>query len=168
MKNPRTEGRGSFETLNTFGLEPVVHAGAHDIGVEVHIGCETGARHVAALLAEIDVEIFDLCGPRTGDRGFQPAAECPPGFCFGQTSEARLRRFDIADGETAGQVRHEAIKRITDASADGAEPVVARFAYGARADSRRRAALDVAPIDIALEAEDDLIHLPIITDSAAD
>src|SRR6478609_463918 len=130
MKNPRIETRGSFETLIRSGLEPVVHASAHNIGVEVHIGCETGAGDAAALVAEIDVEIFDLCGPWADDRGFQPAAECPSGLGFGRASKADLRCLDIADGEAAGQVRHEPIKRITDASAHGAEPVVARFACG--------------------------------------
>ena len=73
----------------------------------------------------------------------------------------------FADGETAGDVRHDAIERIADAAASGTEPVVAGFATrGAR--RRVGAAADVAPVDVAFEAEHHLVHLPIIADGTAE
>src|ERR1019366_2248589 len=45
----------------------VVDAGAHQIGGEAHVGGRAAWHDAAASLAEIDIEIFDLGGPRSGD-----------------------------------------------------------------------------------------------------
>ena len=64
--------------------EPVIKTGAHDIAAEVCI------RSRGSGIAEIDIEIFDLGGPRPGDRRFNAAADGPAGL-------GRPRIADVSD-----------------------------------------------------------------------
>jgi hypothetical protein len=59
--------------------EPVVHAGAQEIGVERHVvGDKPAAAIQSAIEAtEIDIEILDLGGPVGRESGFQSGADRP-------------------------------------------------------------------------------------------
>src|SRR5690242_20146732 len=118
---PRTMS-GAFSTYATLQLEAVVQARAHDVGREVRA---SNAADRAAL-AEIDIEILNLRGPRTGDCSFDAAADRPTGLGLVAVADARDRGVDIADGETAGDVRHPTAGVVTEAATNRTEPVVFR------------------------------------------
>src|SRR5665647_2212461 len=142
-------------------LEAVVQAGAHGVGLEARV--RTKRRAVAA---EIDVEVFDLGGPRTGKRRFEAATEGVAGLGVARLASAGDRVLHAANGKTAGDIGHEAIEGITDTAARGAEPVVAGFAV--QADAAGRAATNVRPVEVAFETEHGLVDLIVVTDGAAD
>jgi asparagine synthase (glutamine-hydrolysing) len=105
--------------------EAVVETGANDVGLERRI---RSGQADAAAAAEIDIEIFELGGPRSGNRGFDAATPGPAGLGRGRVGEASQRRLDVAEGRAAGHVRQETVERIADAAARGGEPVVTRSA----------------------------------------
>src|ERR1019366_6956699 len=120
----------------------VVDAGAHQIGGEAHVGGRAAWHDAAASLAEIDIEIFDLGGPRSGDGRLKTAA--------------------------AGDVGHEAAEGIAETAPRGRQPRIAGFARCTETGAAAGAAADIAPVAVTLEAEYGLAHLVIITDGAAD
>ena len=61
--------------------EPVIETRAHDVGAEARVG--PGDR---AAVAEIDIEIFDLGGPRSSNRRFEAAADGPAHFGVARVS----------------------------------------------------------------------------------
>src|SRR6185437_8168948 len=140
--------------------EAIVQAGANDVGVEV--GARTEHRRAAA---QIDVEIFGLDAPRAGDAVFEAAAEGPADFGIARPADAGDVGLDVAERGAAGHVRQEAAERVAEPPARGAQPVVARLT---RRSGAGRAAADVAPVDVAFEAEHGLVHLPVIAERAAD
>src|SRR5436309_11419480 len=85
-------------------LEAIVDAATHDVRMEVYVGRQCAASARTVRVAEIDIEIFDLGGPRTGDGRFDAAAHRPARIGVGRAAEARYRRLDVADGETTGDV----------------------------------------------------------------
>src|SRR5690242_10896850 len=128
-KSPRAGTRGPFgQTDAWITSKAVIHACANDICTEVDIGRNSGASHVAAMFAEIDIEIFDLGAPGTGNRCFEATAECPASIGVRRAAETDLGRLDVANCKAAGKIGQEAIECVTDAAAYSAEPAVASFA----------------------------------------
>src|SRR5581483_12138094 len=116
---------------------------------------------------EVDVEILELGGPRPTDGELEPAAGGPAGIGGVLAGKARHRGLEIAESGAAGHVRHEAVDGVADAAAHGGEPVVAERAGAAGADAARGAAAIVGPVDVAFEAEHQLVNLVIVAEGAA-
>jgi hypothetical protein len=146
--------------------EVIVQAGAHDIVLHRDIVGRRAATGAAIKLAEIDVEIFGLSAPVAGQRNFNPAADGPAGIGGAVAGKARSRRLDVTDGETAGQIGHDAAEGVAGAAAHGGEPAIAGAAT--RAAARIAAAFEVRPVEIAFEAEHSIAVLPVVTGGAAD
>jgi len=70
-------------------------------------------------VSEVDVKIFDLCRPRSGDCRFNAAADRPADFRVIRIAEARDVRLDATECGTAGHVGHDAIERVTEPAARG-------------------------------------------------
>src|SRR3974390_1569617 len=159
--------RGFFVCESGARSEVIVQTGADDVGAVVDV--RRDARHAdagpAARLAEIGVEVFDLGGERTGDCGFDPRAAGPAGLPLGRAAEYG-RGLQIADSETAGDVGQQAVERVADAAADGAEPVVLELATSRAVRGGR--ALHAAPVDVAFEPAHDAVSLPVVADGAAE
>src|ERR1035437_8683373 len=149
-------------------LEAVVDAGAHQIGGEAHVGGRAAWHDAAASLAEIDIEIFDLGGPRSGDGRLKTAAAGPAGPGGGLAAERVRRRLDVAEGRAAGDVGHEAAEGIAEPATRGRQPRIAGFARCTETGAAAGAAADIAPGAVTLQAEHGLAHLVIITDGSAD
>jgi hypothetical protein len=81
-QKPRGVNPGVLRDAVAERSEPVVQAGAQDVGVERNVVAnQTQATLYAAVVtAEIDIEIFDLGGPIGDERGFKPTAERPAGL----------------------------------------------------------------------------------------
>ena len=111
-KKPRTVGPGLFVLVLLPRSEPEVDAAAHEMGAEPHVVRidAVAAGEAAVELAEIDIEIFGLRGPVAGDHEFDAAADGPAGIGVVGAGEARLARADVADRETAGDERQEAVE----------------------------------------------------------
>src|ERR1035437_591441 len=124
-KSPGPRSGAFLQLCDRVGLEAVVETRAHQIGVEVHVGRDGAASHRAVCLAEIDIEIFDLRGPRTGDRSLEAAAESPANPGVAHASETNRGCLDVAEGGAAGDEGHEAIERVADPAARSAQPGVA-------------------------------------------
>src|SRR5450759_2205243 len=154
----RTSGLFLFDAFCR--SEPVIETRAHDVGAEARVG--PGDR---AAVAEIDIDVFGLGGPRSSNRRFEAAADGPAHFGVARVADAGDRRLDVAEGCAAGHVGHEAIEGIAETAAHGAEIIVARLAAGSQAG---RAAAEIGPIEITLDAEHRLAHLPVVTERAAD
>src|SRR3569833_3172904 len=155
-KSPGTRFRGFMHSL-VLCLEAVVQASAHDVLVEADVGTADDAGR-AVRLAEIGIEVLELGAPRAYDVGVDAAAE--------RVARARLviaaehrRTLDVADRQTAGDVRHHAIERVADTAARRAEPIVLGFAGEAAAGA---AALHAAPVAVAFEAEHARAGLPVV------
>ena len=151
------------------GTEFVIEAGAEDIGAKVHVDRPGRAAiaDAAAGAAEIDIEIFELGGPVAGDGEFHAAAERPAGAGAARFRQRIEVRADLAEGKTAGEIRHEAVAGEAEAPARGAEPRIFRDAAGARA-GRGRAAVVVRPAEIGFQAPDPDAVLHVEADGAAD
>src|SRR5690348_8079290 len=147
--------------------EVVVDAAAHEVAAEVDVGRRAAGGGAAVRLAEIGIEVLDLGAPRADDGSFDAAAERPAYAGFGFAAE-RGRGLHVAEGGAAGDVRHHATESVADAAARGRQPVVAGFADAADADGVGRAAFDVAPIEVALEAQHHGAHLPVVAERTAD
>src|SRR5262249_22535947 len=117
-------------------------------------------------MPEIDVKILDLCRPWSGDRRFNAAAGRPANLRVTRVAEARDVCLDAAECGASGEVGHDPIKRVTEATARGAEPVVTDFADcdAAAADC---AADDVSVVDVALKPEHNRPSLPVISNRSA-
>src|SRR5205807_4048565 len=138
-----------------------IDAAAHQIVVEAHVVSRRAAAvHVAVEAAEIDVEKFELGAPVAGERVLDAAAGGPADLRVGLTREARRRRVDVADRETAGHIGQEIAERVADAAARGAEPVVLHAA--ARASRHVRRAADLRAVEIALDAEHPAAELRVV------
>src|SRR5262245_50806019 len=112
-RKPRTTGPG----LSVFAWrcclsEAEVHAAAHDVRRERYVvRIEAAAAAETAIeVTEIDIEILGLCRPGAGDHEFKSAAGRPA--CIGDIAAGKSRAacLDVADRETAGDVRQEAIE----------------------------------------------------------
>src|ERR1041384_4582700 len=126
----------------------IVETGPHDISLEFCVGASDGAA-----AAEIDVEIFDLGAPRTIEGVFEAAADGPAGLGVAGAADAADVVLDVADGKTAGHVRHEAVNCVAKPAAHGAEPGILGFAGQAATGA---AAFDPTGVDVAFDAEHDL------------
>src|SRR5512137_522830 len=95
-------------------------------------------------------------------RGFDTTA-CSPA-CSGVVcaSKSGSRRLDITHRNAAGYVRQEPIESVAEAAARSAKPVIAGLASGNGNSATHGAAADAAPVDVALETEHGLSHLPIV------
>src|SRR3984893_5550285 len=109
------------------------------------------------------MEIFNLGGPWAGDCGFEAAADSPAGLGRTGVADAGHRGFNVTECDAPGNVRHEAVERIARASAHRAQPIVPGLAT-------ERITIpvepEIAPVDIALKAEDSLAYLVIVADRA--
>src|SRR6185437_9423834 len=108
----------------------IVHAGANDVRLQRDIVGRQSAATRAVEVAQTDVQIFRPGRPVAGQREFDTAADRPSRVDGRAAGKARRRRTDVADRETAGDIRHYTAERITDAAAHGGEPTVAGAATG--------------------------------------
>src|SRR5581483_1133770 len=153
---------GAFAWSLVACSELPVQATAHDVRVERDVVVRGHAAIDAAIeAAEIDVEVLGLGAEIIGDRVFDAAAERPAGTRVARTGEARHVGLDFAEGCAPGHVRHEAIERVAEATAHGAEPGILRFA------AAERGAADVRPTNVAFEAEHGLADLIIVSGGSA-
>ena len=116
--------------------------------------------------AEIDVEIFDFRGPVPRQCRFQSGANRPAGLVAAGVRQAGRRGTDIAERAATGDERHEAIRGVAEPSAHRGQPIVAGLAAERTQIVGR--AVDAGPVDIALDAGNDLAELIIIAGGAAD
>src|SRR5581483_6251860 len=73
------------------------------------------------------------------------------------------------EGKAAGHIGHHAIDSgITEPAAGGTKPRILGLAVRAAANTAARGAVDVAPVEVAFDAEHCLRGLPIVADCAAD
>src|ERR1700732_1545105 len=95
----------------------VIHAGAKHalLPGDVFGRWQTAAGAIEA--AEIDAQIFRLGRPVAGQRDFDAAAERPAGIGGRAAGKARRGGTDIADGKTAGGIRHDPVERVAGAAA---------------------------------------------------
>src|ERR1019366_7124900 len=122
--------------------------------------------------AEIDVEIFDLGAPIAVDAVFQAGAGGPAYIGVGGRA-GRLHRLDVTVGDSAGDIRQPAIKRVADPCARRADPALLGLALaaaigGTDAPRAGSAALDAHPVGISFDAEHDGTGLPIVAELSAD
>src|SRR5882757_6150185 len=146
--------------------EAEIESAAHDVARErcVVAGQESAAQ-AAIDVAQVDVEILGFCGPGSEQPNLQPGADSPAEIGVILADVARLVRADIADGEAAGQIGHEAVEGVADAAAHGGEPGVAGLA--ARRAERKSMSLDVGPVDIAFKTEHEGAELPVVAGGQA-
>lgn len=118
------------------------------------------------MIAEIDIEIFGLEGQILGDRIFKAETRRPahPGVRNAIAADAGLIRviLDMAEGAAAGHIGQKIAERrhhgIADAPAGRSQPLKNR-ALRERDASRiglRELAADVGPVEITLDAEDEI------------
>src|SRR4029077_9977034 len=100
--------------------ETIVQTGAYNVGAEVDVGCQRAATRWTVHIAKIDVQVFDLCRPWTGNCRFQAAAKRPPDVRVAAARETRWICLDVAERNAARDVGHEAVERVTDATTDSA------------------------------------------------
>src|SRR5580704_530440 len=168
----RAESRSGEESArpeaSVAAAEAEIHAAAHHIALERDVVVGDAAAIEAAIhVAEIHMEIFGLGGPIVGERELDAAAGRPAGIGLGRSREARRAGLDIADREAARDIRQEPVERIAGAAPNGGEPVVVGTA-AAGATRGGAGALEVRPVDIALEAEHGVAHFPIDAGGTAD
>src|SRR5262245_8601196 len=144
--------------------EAVVDRAADDVVVEpAGVGRTDQERRVVVL--ERDVQVLDARAPLRRDRVVDTDAERP--------AEDRAAGADAAEcdaaaavSESAGEVRQPAIPdRDADAAAEGAEPVEVLGA--GNAGERERVVLS-GILQVGLETEHDLVHLPVVAKLAAE
>src|SRR5690606_28476268 len=123
-KGPR-HCRGPWTTEPLWRSEPVVHAGAQQVGGGAAAERGRGGDH-RNLAGRAEVKIFALHGPVAVERGFEAAAKRP-------AREVRLAREraeiagetgnpGFAEGDAAGGIEHPVVEGITDAASRRAEP----------------------------------------------
>ncbi len=144
----------------------IVDAGAADVARERYLVGNRAAGDAAIEVAEIDVEIFGLQAPWLLTANSTPAPAVQPALVSSETLTPGESRLHVADREAAGDVGQEAIEGVAGARACSAEPVIAGLA--ARRAAVERAAVDVGPIEVALDAEHPRSGLPVVADGAAD
>ena len=88
----------------------------------------SAATPVIVWSAEIDILIFDLCGPARSEQIFDAAAGNPSSFDLIRVQDVKAvievnRGIDIRIGKAAGCVDQSATKGIAEATADGPEKV---------------------------------------------
>src|SRR4051794_40940176 len=143
------------------GSEPKIEPAAQDVARERYVIAGQGPAAEAAIdVAKVDVEILGFCSPGSEEPDLEPGADSPAEIGVILANEAWRVRADIADGETAGHIGHEAVEGVADAAAHGGEPRVAGLAAG-RAE-RKRMPLDVGPVDVAFHAEHESADLPVV------
>src|SRR5664279_5265386 len=167
LKTIRTQVKGRHKAgpaqiFQVLRLEVVVYATPNDAGLERDVGGHAACRHVAARLAEIDIEIFDLGRPGALEGVFEAAAGGPTDLGRRLRSAADRRHIDVAKGRAAGEEGQPAIHGIADAAARRCEPIVFRFATDGGG-----GALDPAGVDVGFRAPDPQPGLQIVTDRAA-
>src|SRR5579864_6885810 len=146
----------------------IVDAAAHDVGGERYVvGYEQSAGQAAVELAEVDKQIFGLGAPVLGERELDAAAGRPAGIGGVGADEARGRGADIAERGAGGDEGHDAVRGIAEPAAHGGEPVVAGLA-AEWTGHRIGGAVDVGPVDVALDADDALAELIVVAHGAAD
>src|SRR5262249_10284454 len=112
-----------------------------------------------------DVKILGLAGPVAPQRHFEAAAGGPAGIGVSLAWLAWHARLDVAEGEAAGHVGHDPVEAEPKPAAHGGEP--GNLGLAARRTVSVRGALDVAPVEIAFEAVDELSGLPVEAEGAA-
>src|SRR5882724_11012388 len=182
-KKPRPKGRGSFlepAAKSVLGyhrrppVEPIVHTCADDVRGDVNRVRNTQTRAVRHVVAQIDVEVFDLCRPVRREAVLQAAADGPTRMRVVAAIKPRIEGADVAPGETTGPVQEHVVPGISNPATRGTESVDLRAAGGAASDaagSQQGApgrALDVGPGVIAFDTEHPIAGLPIVADRAAD
>src|SRR5262245_32894776 len=167
MQTPGPLVRGFVLAAAPFASEPDVEASTEDVGIERRVtGRHEAAIETAVEVAEIDIEVLGLHADVADHADLESDAEGPAGTAVAAAGQARPGRIDVASGEAAGDVGHEAVEGVAEAAARGDEPLVARLAAGGAQHVRR--ALDPRPVDVAFGAEHDLVDLPVVADGAAD
>src|SRR6266568_3264717 len=190
---PRQNGTGWCSISgDDRSAELVVHADAHDVGLDIdRVGVDVarerkgrpksgqvGAGRAGA--AEIDIEIFGLERPAVADCVFGAGAGGPDDTRVADRSRFRRCRkrvgeveiaLHFGDRRTARGVEQPARRgEEADAAADGGEPIgrdLRRDGEGSRRaagiDRRaRRAALEAEIVDVAFEAEYGVVDLPVV------
>src|SRR5262249_55082159 len=143
--------------------ELVVQAGANNVLVEFHVAAASGAIE----FAEIDIEIFGLDRPVRREGIFSAGANGPAELGRVVGANGRHARLDIAVSGAGRDIGQEAVDAVTSAKPRRTEPITFRLtAGGAKRASRRT--LRVIPVEVALDAEDGLAPLVIVTDGAAE
>src|SRR6185437_8563292 len=146
--------------------EAIIHARAHEMGVEVDAVADRAAGNAAVERAEVDVEIFALDRQIAPDRVFEASAGGPTNSGLGGRAEHRFGGLDVARGAAGGDIGHQAAPAgIADPAAHRGEPII----FGlAAVDAASGVALDVRPIDVAFDAPDPHAGLEIVAKRAAD
>src|SRR6476659_1163642 len=168
------------------GLEPVIHTDAGDIQI-VMVAQEVGPRRIGTKVDRSeagDIEIRsgemheEILGPERPiliDRVFRTAADRPPGLVFCQpeslgvgrrTDSVKVVVTDPAVGEATRRVEQRGAGCHADASACGAEPVIAR-----RKPVGTFAGIDTGKpgqtlcrqlVDVTFDADDEVADLPVV------
>src|SRR5262249_61117387 len=94
--------------------EVIIQTSAHDIVMHRHVVARGSAAIEAAIEpAEIDVKIFGFRRPVARQRNFNAAADRPGRINGARSSKTRRGSADVAYGQSAGQIRHDAAKSVT-------------------------------------------------------
>src|SRR5215469_7986644 len=144
--------------------EMIVEAGADHVIVHRNVVRRQAAIESAIELAEVNMKIFSLGRPVTRQRDFNAAADRPAGIRGARSGKAGCGCTDVAQRQSAAEVRHDAAKGVTGAPAHGREPAVTDAA--ARAERGAAGAFQVRPIDIAFHAKHRIAELPIVSGRA--
>src|SRR5262249_26377254 len=129
-------------------------------------GPDQGVEHV--LVAEVDVEIFDLGGERRAEHRLEAGARCPAVLAARAAADpprhghAALLAVQPAIGDAGRHVRQEAAKRPSGPAAGGAEPTdLGRAGAGAAGAITRGRAPDPGLCHVVFEAEHPRAELPV-------
>src|SRR5262249_16739215 len=116
--------------------------------------------------SKIDVEVFGLDRPVSEERIFHAGAQRPakPGRGVRAVESAGVGgRLDVAERGAAGDVGQEAVKRVAETAASGAEPGVLGRGLRAREEAAAiGAALDARQREVALDAVNEGAELPVV------
>src|SRR5437899_1569286 len=95
--------------------EAKIEPAPHDVARERYvIAGQEPATKAAIDVAKVDVEILGLCGPGSEQPDLEPGADSPAEIGVILADVAWRAGADIADGQTAGYIGHEAVEGVAD------------------------------------------------------
>src|SRR5208337_2231930 len=125
----------------------------------------TQAEHVLPVACgEVEILIFDFARPVRSELVLEAAADNPARLRFAIGEDGRgganvgddVAIFHVAISETAGRINESAIEGVTQAAANGAEPIHLRLSISV-------AVGDTGAFEVGFHAEHDMAPLEVIT-----